>query len=48
LGELGTTEGDIVNSTTKYVIRTDIQFGAMEKIDIDALQNISGGIGDGA
>jgi len=27
-----------VKPVTKYVIQTDIQFGAMEKIDIDALQ----------
>jgi hypothetical protein len=31
-------EGGLVNSTTKYVIRTDIKFEAMEKIDVDALQ----------
>jgi hypothetical protein len=27
-----------MNSVTNYVIRTDIKFGAMEKIDIDVLQ----------
>jgi mannose-6-phosphate isomerase-like protein (cupin superfamily) len=29
-----------MNSTTKYVIQTDVKFGAMEKIDIDALQKV--------
>jgi hypothetical protein len=27
-----------VNSATKYVIQTDIKFGAMEKIDIGELE----------
>jgi len=27
-----------VNADTKYVIQTDIKFGAMEKIDIDLLE----------
>jgi mannose-6-phosphate isomerase-like protein (cupin superfamily) len=27
-----------VDPATKYVIRTDIKYGAMEKIDVDALQ----------
>jgi mannose-6-phosphate isomerase-like protein (cupin superfamily) len=27
-----------VNSATKYVIQTDVKFGAMEKIDVEALQ----------